>query len=96
VGWGMIAAAKIGEETGVTPAGVARRIEEAVLKYGPLPSVHVNPAQILRLIAADKKTVRGVPHFVLATSIGKTVVSDQIPVSAIRSAVEYINRLSAE
>ena len=96
VGWGMIAAAKIGEAAGVTPSSVAQRIEGVVLKHGPLPRVRVKPASILRLIQSDKKTLHGAPHFVLATSIGKTTISNKVQASAIRSAVEHINRLGAQ
>lgn len=95
VGWGMIAAAKIGEAIGVTPANVVRRIESAVLNHGPLPKIRVQSSVILRLIQLDKKTLHGIPHFVLATSIGKATVSNQVPISVIRSAVKHINALSA-
>jgi 3-dehydroquinate synthase len=95
VGWGMVAAAKIGEEIGLTPAKVSRRIEDIVLSHGPLPPVRVTATTVLGLIQADKKTVHGVPHFVLATSIGKTTISNKVPVSAIQSAIQHINRLSA-
>jgi 3-dehydroquinate synthase len=95
VGWGMIAAAKIGEEVGVTPENVSRRIESAVLNYGPLPKIRVQSSAILRLIQTDKKTLHGIPHFVLCTSIGKATVSSKVPISVIRSAIEHINALSA-
>ena len=74
VAWGMIAAAEIGANAGVTPPETAERIVAAVLSYGPLPPVKASPAALVRLLQRDKKTVRGVPHFVLARSLGKAEV----------------------
>ena len=34
--------------------------------YGPLPKVDVNPKRVFKRLLSDKKTVGGVPHFVLA------------------------------
>src|ERR1700682_3472551 len=49
VAWGMIAAANIGQQVGVTPPSVTRRIQDIVLQCGPMPSVNASSAEILRL-----------------------------------------------
>lgn len=95
VGWGMIAAGKIGEEVGITPSSVARRIQDVVLDCGRLPKVNLTPSAAGRLIQSDKKTIHGTPHFVLATEIGKTTISDQVSPAAVRAGVSHIARLSA-
>ena len=65
-----------------------------VLAYGSLPGVDVNGKRVLKLLQSDKKTMGGVPHFVLATCIGKVEVVNTVPSSAIVKAVEEVNRLS--
>ncbi len=72
VGWGMIAACMIGAETNITDAETAQRIIDLVQSYGPLPKVKVDGRRILKRLAADKKSVGGVPHFILPTAIGES------------------------
>ena len=48
------------------------------------------PARLL----ADKKTVGGVPHFVLATGIGKVEVVRDIPERIVLRAIEEAKYLS--
>ena len=67
VGWGMIAAALIGYALDRTDSLTAQRIIANVFAYGPLPKLKVQGRRILQRLLADKKTVGGVPHFVLAT-----------------------------
>jgi 3-dehydroquinate synthase len=95
VGWGMIAAAQLGANIGVTPQKIADRITDVVLRCGPLPNIGSDPATILRLIQSDKKTQRGVPHFVLATGIGRTDIVSGIPAAAVRKVVATLNKMSA-
>src|ERR1039457_6481660 len=71
VGWGMIAATMIGTAMQLTDLQTAQRIIGLVRAYAPLPRVEVNSEGIVRRLLSDKKTVGGVPHFVLPTGIGK-------------------------
>jgi 3-dehydroquinate synthase len=87
VGWGMIAACTIGESVGVTPHDVSQRIVELVHAYGPLPKVAVDAKKVFKRLLSDKKTVSGVPHFILATEIGKVAVVNDVPQRAIVDAV---------
>jgi len=94
VGWGMIAAALIGYASDVTNSLTAQRIIATVCAYGPLPKVKVQARRILRRLLADKKTVRGVPHFVLATAMGKVEVVKDVPERVILHAIEEASSLS--
>jgi 3-dehydroquinate synthase len=90
VGLGMIAAAEIGVNIGVTPESVAERIIGCVLQYGPLPKVKVDAAKVFRAIRSDKKTVNARPHFVLIEALGATVVRNDVPDAVIKSAIRSV------
>lgn len=90
VGWGMIAATHIGLATKITDRATANRIIQLVAAYGPLPKCTAHPKKILKRLLTDKKTVGGVPHFILATGIGTVEVVNKIPTEAIVDAVERI------
>jgi len=95
VGWGMIAAALIGYALDVTDSLAAQRIIATVSAYGPLPKFKVQTRRILKRLLADKKTVGGVPHFVLASTIGKVEVVNNVPPRVIVHAIEEAKSLSA-
>jgi 3-dehydroquinate synthase len=93
VGWGMIAASVIGKEMQVTAGASAARIIALVQAYGPLPKVKVDGKRILKRLLSDKKTIGGVPHFVLASGIGKVeVVNNVPPLCVIRAVKEMASR----
>ncbi len=95
VGWGMIAAAIIGKETGVSDKETAQRIEGMVTAYGPLPKLKVKPGRILKRLMSDKKTVGGIPHFVLARRVGEVEIANDVPRRVILRAVEKLNQLAS-
>ena len=88
VGWGMIAACKIGESAGITPHDVSRRIIELVRAYAPLPRVEVNAKCVFKRLLSDKKTVGGVPHFILAKRIGEVEVVNSVKPEMVVAAVK--------
>lgn len=94
VGWGMIAASVIGKEMQVTDGATAERIIALVQAYGPLPKVNVDSKGILKRLLSDKKTVGGVPHFVLATGIGEVDVVNNVPQRCVMRAVKEIRTMS--
>ena len=49
---------------------------------------------IVKRLLSDKKTVGGVTHFILPTSVGKVEVVNTVPERAVIDAVEEIKRLS--
>jgi 3-dehydroquinate synthase len=95
VGWGTIAAANIGVACGVTPVKVADRIGRVIESVGLLPSLTADAAKIVKLVQGDKKTVAGVPHFVLAKSIGKVEITAKVKPAQIEAAVSQLRERSA-
>ena len=94
VGWGMIAATMIGISMQMTDSETAQRIIALVFAYAPLPKVDVSPKRIVKRLLSDKKTVDGVPHFVLPTGIGKVEVVNTVSDRAVIQAVGEIKHLS--
>jgi 3-dehydroquinate synthase len=94
VGWGMVAAVIIGREMKITNHATAERIISLVRTYGQLPVVNVTGKRIMNLLQSDKKTMGGVPHFVLATKLGSVEVVNNVPESVILSAVREITKVS--
>jgi 3-dehydroquinate synthase len=94
VGWGMIAATMIGSEMQITDSRTAQRIMGLVRAYAPLPGVDVNSESVAMRLLSDKKTVGGVPHFILPTGIGKVEVVNSVSKHAVIKAVDEIKRLS--
>lgn len=94
VGWGMIAAARIGAAMQVTDRATAQRITTLVQAYGPLPAVKVDGQRILKRLVADKKTLGGVPHFVLATAIGEVEIINNVPPRLVTETVRCLRSMS--
>jgi len=94
VAWGIIAASIIGLSMEITDEATAQRVIDLVLSYGPLPKVDVNPKRVFKRLLSDKKSVGGVPHFVLATAIGRTKVVNNVPQEYVIGAVKKIRRMS--
>jgi 3-dehydroquinate synthase len=92
VGWGMIAAATIACDSGFCSPETARQITSAVEALGPPPRPNCATKAITDCLAADKKTVSGVVHFVLPTKIGKVKIASDVPPEIVRQAVEQIRR----
>jgi 3-dehydroquinate synthase len=94
VGWGMIAAAMIGASMQITDPRTAQRIYQLVLAYGPLPKLPVDPRSVMKRLLSDKKTVDGVPHFVLPAALGKVEVANNVPARTAIQAIKAIRYLS--
>ena len=94
VGWGMIAAAIVGRGMGVTDQATANRIIDLVRSYGELPKVNISGARVLQLLQSDKKTIGGVPQFVLARTIGQVEIVSNLKPKAVQRAIEEIVRMS--
>jgi len=94
VGWGMIAAAHISCAMSRCNEQSARRITEAVLGIGPLPKVEVRGGEIVKIIRRDKKSRKGLVHFVLPREIGKVEIVADVPDDLVVAAVDEIKRLS--
>jgi 3-dehydroquinate synthase len=101
VAWGMMAAALLGHEIGVTPADDASRIVALVRRLGRLPAwPQVAPEGLIAAMGADKKTRAGKLRFVLLRRIGKAASFDDVPLAAVlqvlRFAPELVNRMASK
>jgi len=94
VAWGIIAATHIAAMTGRISNDGAVRISNAVLSLGKLPRVEARSQDILRLLRSDKKTRKGIVHFVLPREIGKVEIVNDVPEKVVVHAVNELRRLS--
>jgi 3-dehydroquinate synthase len=96
VAWGMMAAAFLGHELGVTPAEEVSRIVSLVRRLGVLPRwPSVSPAGLLNAMRSDKKSRGGVLRFVLSPRIGQARTYDKIPLQAVERVLHFTPRLIA-
>jgi 3-dehydroquinate synthase len=94
VAWGMIAAAFLGHEIGLTHAKDVARVVALVRRLGPLPSwPRVPPAVLLEAMRYDKKTRSGVLRFVLSPRIGEARSYDKVPLHAVERVLHFTPRL---
>lgn len=90
VAWGMMAAALLGHEIGLTPADEVSRIVSLVRRMGPLPPWPIVPPEALTAaMRTDKKTRAGKLRFVLAPRIGKALSQDDIPVETLERVLHF-------
>jgi 3-dehydroquinate synthase len=96
VAWGMIAAAFLGHELGLTRADDVSRIVALIRRLGPLPPwPHVSPTVVLQAMRSDKKTRSGVLRFVLSPRIGEARSYDTVPLHAVERVLHFTPRLIA-
>jgi 3-dehydroquinate synthase len=94
VAWGMVAASMISVALQRTEPKIAERIISSVLAYAPLPRVTSRGKTIVKRLSADKKTLNGVVHFVLPTTLGQVEIVKDVPARAVLQAVEELRSLS--
>ena len=94
---GMVSAALIGEEIGITLAADTQRMT-GLLKAAGF-AVRLDPAhsvaEIVRLLAWDKKSIGGTARFVLMVEIGRASPGHQVSETIIAKALERQQRLAA-
>jgi 3-dehydroquinate synthase len=94
VAWGMIAAAFLGHELGLTRADDVSRIVALIRRLGPLPPwPRVPPAALLRAMRSDKKTRAGILRFVLSARIGEARSYDTVPLHVVERVLHFTPRL---
>lgn len=94
VAWGMIAAAFLGHELGLTRAGDVSRIVALIRRLGPLPAwPRVPAATLLNAMRSDKKTRRGILRFVLSPRIGAARSYDTVPLHVVERVLHFTPRL---
>jgi 3-dehydroquinate synthase len=90
VAWGMMAAALLGHEIGLTPADEVSRIVSLVRRLAPLPPwPAVPPKRLIAAMYSDKKTRAGKLRFVLAPGIGKAQSSDDVPLETLERVLHF-------
>ena len=96
VAWGMVAAAFLGHEIGLTPAEDVSRIVSLVCRLGPLPPwPAVSLSTLVKAMHSDKKTRSGVLRFVLCPRLGQARTHDKVPVNAVERILHFTPRLIA-
>src|SRR6202048_4150385 len=90
VAWGMMAAALLGHETGVTRADDVSRIVSLVRRMGPLPPwPRVPAAALIEAMRSDKKARDGKLRFVLTPRIGKAASYDRVPQAVVERVLRF-------
>jgi 3-dehydroquinate synthase len=90
VAWGMMLAALLGHEIGVTAAEDVSRLVSLVRHLGPLPAWPRVPTKtILDMMRSDKKTHAGKLRFVLSPRIGEAQSSESVPIDAVESVLRF-------
>ncbi len=88
VAWGMAVATELAAILGMLPRAEANHIQEVIFRFGPLPSANgLDADRLLERLGKDKKTLRGVVHFVLPRAIGQVEIVSDIETSAVRQAM---------
>jgi 3-dehydroquinate synthase len=93
---GMVSAAMIGEEIGMTDPRETEVLRVALRGFG-LPTAldpQLAPGGLLRLMAWDKKAVAGAARFVLMERIGRVTPGHDVPSQAVIRALERQQALS--
>jgi 3-dehydroquinate synthase len=94
VAWGMMVAALLGHEAGITRADVASRIVALVRRMGPLPPwPRVDPKVLIDTMRSDKKSRDGHLRFVLTPQVGKAASYDRIPLDAVERVLHFAPQL---
>ena len=84
VEWGMIAAALLGRELGITGEDEVSRVASLTRKTGKMPDwPRVAPKILIAAMFADKKTRAGKLRFVLSPRIGEAHSSEAVPMDAL-------------
>ena len=92
VALGMAAAAQLAVDLGMLDDSSRRRIVAVTERAGlPARGLRLDAAAVVEAMAFDKKSRSGRLRFVLPDRIGHVVVRDDLPIDAVRRAVESIN-----
>jgi 3-dehydroquinate synthase len=91
VALGMVAAARLARDLGMLDDASRQRIVNVIGKAGlPTGKAKLDVGAVVDAMAFDKKVKSGKLRFVLPDRIGHVVVRDDVPVEAVRRAVESI------
>src|SRR5580704_4389860 len=89
VGWGMKTAAILGRLEGSCTAQDAASIGECICRYGPFPDWRdLEAERLFARLKSDKKTVKGLVHFVLPVEIGTVNVTAKVGERHVLAAIK--------
>jgi len=95
VAWGMMCAAMLGHERGLTSAEDVARIVSLVRRIGALPPWPTGSAkELLKAMWSDKKARGGKLRFVLANRIGKAATYGDVPEKTVESVLRFAPQLT--
>jgi 3-dehydroquinate synthase len=88
VAWGMIAAALVGRELGITRNDDVSRVVSLTRRIGKMPDwPRVAPKLLIEAMLADKKTRAGKLRFVVSPHIGEAHSSEAVSMEALGRAM---------
>jgi 3-dehydroquinate synthase len=90
VGWGSIAATRLGQMRGMISEKEADRIIQLILRYGPLRSFKATAAKLVELTSNDKKNRSGTLSFVLPAKIGEATIVRDVTRDEMLAAAEWM------
>ena len=90
IGWGMIAAVRLGEARGVLNEADAKRIVDLVYAYSDLPRFNVTAERLVMLTGSDKKKRSGTLSYVVPTSVGTVEIARDVTDVELQEAVEQM------
>jgi len=94
---GMVAAAEIGREMGVTPSALAERQAAVLASFGlPWQTPGIDPERALAAMALDKKVSGRAVRWVLLEGVGRPVLRDDVPDTLVRQAVRQACRVAGK
>jgi len=96
VGWGSIAATRLGLMRGLIDEATSNRITELILRYGPLSDFKAAAAKLVKLTTSDKKNRSGTLSFVLPVKIGEAVIARDVTQDEMLAAAEWMLKLMRE
>lgn len=95
VAWGMMCAAMLGHEKGLTAAEDVARIVTLVRRIGKLPAwPKAGTKEMLKAMRSDKKARAGKLRFVLARRIGSAGSYDDIPEKTVECVLRFAPKLT--
>ena len=68
----------------------ARRIEQTIRAYGPLPGFRTTRAKLLAAAGHDKKNRAGTRRFILPKGIGNAIVVEDVSETELTSAIAWM------
>jgi 3-dehydroquinate synthase len=88
VAWGMIAAALLGRELGITGADEVSRVASLIRRMGKMPDwPRVVPKMLIAAMLSDKKARAGKLRFVLSPHVGEAHSSEAVPMEALENVL---------